>query len=59
MWSFLLSTLVKELIGAILKMASDYMKLKKKKKEDRESVNDALKEKDPKLRAKRVRDLLS
>lgn len=59
MWQFLISTLVKEIIEAIVKMASDYLQLQKKKKEDKASVKEALSEKDPKLRAKRIRNLLN
>ncbi len=59
MWSFLLKTLISEVLGAITKMVTDFFKLQKKKKKDAASVKEALDEKDPKLRAKAVRNLLS
>jgi len=58
MLQYILGILVKELVQALFKAGQDYAKLRTKKKEDKESVNAALKEKDPKARAARIGDLL-
>ena len=59
MLSFIVKILIQEIIGAVSKAVSDYLKLRQKKKEDVVKVKDALNVKDPKERAARVRDLLS
>jgi hypothetical protein len=58
MLQYLLGILLKEIIEAVTKMASDYLKLRAKRKEDAQSVKEALDEKDPKMRAKRIRNLI-
>ena len=59
MWQFLLKTLITEVIGAVSKMVSDYLKLQKAKKKDKKLVKAAISEKDPKKRAANIRNLLS
>lgn len=59
MVKYLLGILVKEIVEAITKAISDYIALRQKKKEDKQKVEDAIKEKDPQARAAAIRDLLS
>lgn len=55
----ILEIIIYKVIDVIIEGVSDYLALKKKKQEDRDAVNEAIKEKDPRTRASRVRDLLS
>lgn len=59
MWQSIVKFIISELIQAGLKALRDYRALQKKKKEDYILVKDVLSEKDPKERARRVRDLLN
>jgi hypothetical protein len=58
MLKYIVSILVKELVDALYKAFTDYLKLQQKKKEDKKKVDDALKEKDPATRARAIRNLL-
>ena len=58
MIKYIVSILVKELVDALVKAFTDWAKLQQKKKEDKEKVDNALKEKDPAARARAIRDLL-
>lgn len=58
MLKFILGILIEKIIEAVKEAVSDYMALQKKKKEDKDVVNNALKEPDPAKRAARIRDLL-
>jgi hypothetical protein len=59
MLSYILKLLIREIIEAVVKAASDYLILQKIKKEKKEIVKEVLSEKDPQVRAKRITDLLS
>ena len=58
-WQFLASTLVRELVGAFSKWITDAIALQKKRKKDKQLVENAIKEKDPKQRASNIRNILS
>jgi len=51
--------LVAEVISAIGKAIADFMKVRRLKKESKEKVKEVMNEKDPKIRAKRISDLLN
>jgi hypothetical protein len=55
---YIVGILVKELVDALIKAFTDWAKLQQKKKEDKEQVDNALKEKDPAARARAIRNLL-
>jgi len=59
MLQYIIGVLIKELVAALTKAATDYVKLQHKKKEDKILVKEVMREKDPKVRASRIRDLLS
>ena len=59
MLKYIIGVLVQEIVAAISRAISDYVALQKKKKEDQQAVKDAVNEKDPAARARRVRNLLS
>jgi hypothetical protein len=58
MWQMIIKFILSEIFQAVSQAVRDARKFKKKKAEDKLLVKDALNEKDPKERAKRVRDLL-
>lgn len=59
----MLNTIVKilltELIKAVSKAVSDWFKWKQKAKENQDEAKDIIKEKDPQVRANRMRDFLN
>ena len=59
MLSFLGRILIQEIVGALVKFASDYFKWKRKKKENRETAKAVVSEKNPQVRAQRMRDFLN
>lgn len=59
MLQFVIKILIQEIVSAALKALTDYQKLRVIKKENTEAVNEAVKEKDPQARAKRIADLLN
>lgn len=59
MLKYILGVAIEKIIEAIAKALKDYMKLQKLKKEKKEEVSEALNEKDPQAKAKRITDLLS
>jgi len=58
MIKYLVGVLIKEVVEAVRKLVFDFLKLQKKKKEDKAQVKEVLNEKDPQVRASRIRDLL-
>jgi len=58
MLKFVVGILIDKIIEAVLAAVSDYRALQKKKKQDASEVKEALNEKDPIARARRMRDLL-
>jgi len=59
MLSYLGKILIQELVGAFIKFVSDYFKWQQKKKENREVAKAVVNEKDPQIRAQRMRDFLN
>ena len=59
MLQYVIGVLIKEIVQALFKAGQDYIKLQQKKKEDNAQVKEVMREKDPKVRAARIRDLLS
>jgi len=59
MLQYIIKLLISEVISAIVKAIADYSKVKKIKKQSKEKVKEVLNEKDPKIRAKRISDLLN
>lgn len=59
MLQYVVGVLIKEIVQALFKAGQDYIKLQQKKKEDNAQVKEVMREKDPKVRAARIRDLLS
>lgn len=58
MWKFLIGLIIDKVIEAVKEAVSDYFKLKKKKEEDAQAVDQAIKIKDPAARARAIRNLL-
>ena len=59
MFKAILAILIEKIIEAVVKDAKDYIKLKKKRKEDKEKVDAILKGKDRKVVNQRIDDLLN
>ena len=59
MLQYVVGVLIKEIVQALFKAGQDYIKLQQKKKEDNAQVKEVMREKDPKVRAARIKDLLS
>jgi|VirMetMinimDraft_7_1064189.scaffolds.fasta_scaffold18849_4 hypothetical protein len=58
MLKFIIGLLLDKIIEAVREAVSDYISLQRKKKEDKDAVNNAVKIKDPKARAAAIADLL-
>jgi len=59
MLKVILGIFIEKLIEAVSDLIRDFLKTQKIKKESKEKVKDALSEKDPVVRAKRITDLLN
>lgn len=59
MLNTILKILITELIEAVAKAVSDWYKWKQKAKANRDEAKEIVKEKDPQLRATRMRDFLN
>ena len=58
MLQYIVKILIQEIVTALLKAGQDYIALQRKKKEDKDLVKGVMSEKDPKVRAARIRNLL-
>ena len=59
MWKSILAFILREVLEFIVEKVKEGVALKKKAKEDKKKVSEALKETDAQKRAKNIRDLLS
>ena len=59
MLDIIVKIMIQELFAAVNKAVADYFKWKKKAKENKEEAKEIVSEKDPQVRAQRMRDFLS